>query len=78
MSCRTFAGSKRPRGHTVGLPDMTVDTAIDIPDTWNSGYGARRTVGGGASGESDGGGTEAVRMPAIAMPRAAMNDCSIR
>ena len=34
------------RGHRVsvfagsfedGLPDMTVDTAIDIPDTWNNG-----------------------------------------
>ncbi len=82
VSLSTSAGSKRPSGHTVGAPVMTVETAIDMPDTWNSGYGARRTVGGGASvasGESEGRGDAAERCaPAIAMPRAAMNDCSIR
>src|SRR4029453_15042061 len=61
--------SKRPSGQTLVLPDMTVDTAIDIPDTWNNGYGASR-AGGGPSG----GGL----MPGSAMLRAPMNDCSIR
>ena len=39
VSSMTLAGSKRPSGHTVVAPVITVDTAIDIPDTWNNGYG---------------------------------------
>ena len=79
VSRSTVAGSKRPSGQTVGAPDITVDTAIDMPDTWNSGYGARRTTGGRASGVSDGGATAAPDgTPAMAMPRAAMKLCSIK
>ena len=42
VSSITSPASKRPSGQTLVLPDMTVDTAIDIPDTWNNGYGASR------------------------------------
>ncbi len=69
VSSITAPASNRPRGHTVGLPDITVDTAIDMPDTWNSGYGASRAGGDPAGGAV---------MPANAMLRAAMNDCSMR
>ncbi len=37
VSASTPSGSKRPSGQTLVLPLMTVDTAIDIPDTWNNG-----------------------------------------
>ena len=37
VSSMTAPGSKRPSGQTLVLPDITVDTAIDMPDTWKSG-----------------------------------------
>ena len=68
VSSITASGSNRPSGHTLVLPDITVDITIDMPDTWNSGYGASRT-GGGPAGALN---------PANAKLRAPMKDCSMR